>query len=61
MDPEYLELALALNRIPFGTDIDALKDQDLRAYLERKAEPSKSCANLSLLDNIVEHELRMDI
>ncbi|PXF46452.1 hypothetical protein BWQ96_03777 [Gracilariopsis chorda] len=61
VDPEYLESALALNRIPFVTDIDALTDQDLRAYLEKKAEPSKSCANLSFLDHIVEHELRMDM
>lgn len=61
VDADYLESAIELVLIKEVTSVDDLTSGTLSFFLEIKAKESKDNVDLSLLDSIVESELRMDM
>lgn len=61
VDSEWLESLIELEFIPDVTSYDELQDSHIGSYLDGKAEESKEVMTISVLDKLVENELRIDM
>lgn len=61
VDAEWLESMIELDFIEDVDSYDGLSDGILRAYLEKKAETAKDVITMSVLDEIVRKDLRMNM